>query len=263
LLGRLPLVEIAVGIAFLWLSGGAVALMELGRRAGRRRVAQLGEGVLDGFGAVEGAVFALLGLLMAFTFSAAASRFEARRDLIVREANAIGTAYLRLDVLPAAAQPRLRRLFGQYVDARLAVYQRIDQLQRPVDATAHVAAIQAEIWNETVAACRASDAPQTMVVVLPAMNDMFDITTTRAVALRTHLPVLVLVLLVLLILVCAALAGYGMARVPARSVGHMIAFAAILTVTVYVILDYEFPRFGLINVDALDSLITDLRKNMP
>ena len=61
-----------------------------------------------------------LGLLIAFTFSGATSRFEARRHLLTEEANAIGTAYLRLDLLPATAQPELRRMMRAYVDARMA-----------------------------------------------------------------------------------------------------------------------------------------------
>jgi len=69
------------------------------------------EGARAGAGAVEGSVFGLLGLLIAFTFSGAAFRFDARRQLAVEETNAIGTAYLRLDLLPADKQPALRDSF--------------------------------------------------------------------------------------------------------------------------------------------------------
>jgi hypothetical protein len=98
-----------------------VACLEIGRRVGVRRAARDGEAARAGAGVVEGAVFALLGLLVAFTFSGAAARFDQRRALIVEEANAIGTAYLRLDLLPAAAREELRESFRRYVDARLAV----------------------------------------------------------------------------------------------------------------------------------------------
>lgn len=90
---------------------GIILLLELGRKLGRRRRGQDGEGAGAGLGVVEGAVFTLMGLLVAFTFSGAASRFDLRRQLIVEEANAIGTAWLRLDLLPAEAQPGLRELF--------------------------------------------------------------------------------------------------------------------------------------------------------
>ena len=76
----------------------------------------------DGLRAVEAALFALMGLMLGFAFAGAVSRLDARRELIVREANAIGTAYLRVDLLPAAAQPELRQLFRRYLEARMRVY---------------------------------------------------------------------------------------------------------------------------------------------
>src|SRR5258705_11800705 len=87
-----------------------VLFLELGRRIGIRRIAVDAEGVKEGSGAVEAAVFGLLGLLLAFTFSGAAERFDTRRHLIVEGANAIGTAYLGMDLLPAEEQPPLRDL---------------------------------------------------------------------------------------------------------------------------------------------------------
>ena len=88
-----------------------LAFQELGRRLGVSRAAHDPEGARAGAGVVDGAIFALLGLLIAFTFSGAASRFDHRRALIVEEANAIGTAYLRVDLLPAAAQAEMRDSF--------------------------------------------------------------------------------------------------------------------------------------------------------
>ena len=90
-------------------------LLEVGRRIGARRLAEDPMGAAAGVGTVEGAVFALFGLLIAFTFSGAAARFDTRRQLIIEETNAIGTAYLRLDLLPVDAQPGLREKFRRYV----------------------------------------------------------------------------------------------------------------------------------------------------
>ena len=94
------------------LFAGMLVLLEIGRRLGLRRLALDSEAVRAGFGVVEGAIFALMGLLIAFTFSEAASRFDTRRQLVVEEANAIGTAYLRLDLLSASAQPHCARVSG-------------------------------------------------------------------------------------------------------------------------------------------------------
>jgi len=90
---------------------GMLILAEVGRRIGMRRLAQDPEGAEAGVGVVDGAVIALVGLLIAFTFSGAAARFDTRRQLIVEETNDIGTAYLRLDMLPVDAQPALREKF--------------------------------------------------------------------------------------------------------------------------------------------------------
>src|SRR5262245_47909853 len=103
----------------IFLAAGMLVLFEVGRRLGRRRRARDPEGAREGFAPIDGAIFGLLGLLVAFTFSGATSRFDTRRDLIVEEANDIGTAYLRLDLLPAPAQPPLRELFRRYTDSRL------------------------------------------------------------------------------------------------------------------------------------------------
>src|SRR5215475_7969280 len=94
---------------------GMLLLLEVGRRIGLRRIAEEAEGARAGVTAVEGAVFGLLGLLIAFTFSGAASRFDTRRQLIVEETNAIGNAYLRLDLLPTDTQPALRDSFRRYL----------------------------------------------------------------------------------------------------------------------------------------------------
>jgi len=92
---------------------GIVVCVEVGYRLGRRRSEELAH---VGIGAIEAAVFALLGLLLAFSFAGGNSRLDTRRQLIIEEANAIGTAYLRLDML-AADQPEMRRLFREYLDA--------------------------------------------------------------------------------------------------------------------------------------------------
>ena len=98
--------EIAAGTLFAaGLFIGMAVLLELGRRLRRHHRLRHGDSAGEGVGAIEGAVFGLMGLLLAFTFSGAASRFEGRRQLIVDEANAIGTAYLRLDLLPSAPRP--------------------------------------------------------------------------------------------------------------------------------------------------------------
>ncbi len=242
------------------LFAGMLLLQEAGRRLGVRRLAKDPEGARAGLGAVEGAIFGLMGLMVAFTFSGAAARFDTRRHLIVEEANAIGTAYLRLDLLPAEAQPKLRELFRRYLDARLEAYERLPDLAAARETLARSIALQDEIWSGSVEAGRG--APQATMLLLPALNAMIDITTTRTVALQTHPPLVIFAMMGLLALVCSLLAGYAMAGGKSRSLFHSFGFALVLTLTVYVILDLEFPRIGLIRIDAADKVLRDARQSM-
>ena len=237
-------------------------LLEVGRRLGMRRMAVETERERVGLVTVETAIFALLGLLVAFTFSGAASRYEARRVLIVQEANAIGTAYLRLDLLPAAAQPSLREKFRRYVEARLAAYQDVRDLEAVYAYLARATSLQQEIWSGAVAALREVP-PSASLLLLPALNEMIDITTTRLIAARTHTPPVILAGLALLSLFCSVLAGYGLAGGKPMSMAlHMIGFALVLTATIYVILDLDHPRVGFIRVEFADQALVDVLAGM-
>ncbi|MGH7676641.1 MAG: DUF4239 domain-containing protein [Gemmatimonadales bacterium] len=243
------------------LLGGTLLCLEIGRRVALARPPRSAGGGPE-TGAVEAAMFALLGLLIAFTFSGAAQRFDARRHLIVEEANAIGTAYLRLDLLPGPAQPALRDLFRRYVDTRLAVYRALPDLDAARAELGRAAALQGEIWTQAVAAAQGAPTTAPAMLLLPALNAMIDITTTRTMATRMHVPSLVFVLLGVLALVCAFLAGYGMAASPSRSWVHSLTFALVLTAAIYVIVDFEYPRLGLLRVDAFDQVLVDVRASM-
>ena len=238
-----------------------VAMLELGRRIGLRRAAREGESA--GTGALAGAVYGLLALLIAFTFSGATSRFDQRRHLVVEEANAIGTAYLRVDVAPPAAQPVLRDSFRRYLDARIGAYRKLPDVAATRAELDRATRIQGEIWRHAVAACRMPDShPSLTMLLLPALNQMIDITTTRTVATQIHPPVVIFVMLVLLALVAAVLAGHDLGRGDGRRWLHMLGYAAILSVTVYIIVDIEFPRLGFIRVDAIDQVLVELRASM-
>lgn len=246
----------------LLLAGGLfialLAFLEVGRRIGLASKAK--DGKEPAAGAVDAAVYGLLGLLIAFTFSGAAARFEARRHLIIEEANAIGTAYLRLDMLPAEAQAALKEKFRQYVDSRLKSYQKLPDIEAAKAEHQVSLALQAEIWTGAVVASKAAAPQPAAMLLLPALNQMIDITTTRLVTMQIHPPSIVFVMLIVMALLSALLAGYSMAGSQSRM--HMLVFAAILAITVYVIIDLEYPRLGFIRIDAADQLLTEVRQGM-
>jgi hypothetical protein len=241
---------------------GMLALLEAGRRLGVRWQRADPEGAHDGTRAVEGAVFGLLGLLVAFSFSGAMIRFDARRHMIVEEANAIATAYLRVEALPPEAQPALRTLFRRYLDARLSAYEKLPDLTAARAELARATTIQGELWTQAVASTRATEAQASGRFLLSALSNMFEIATRRTMATQLHPPLVVFALLFALGLGCSVLAGYGMARGQKRKWPHMIAFAAVTSLTVYLILNLEYPRLGLIRVDAFDQVLIEVRERM-
>ena len=213
-------------------------------------------------GAVEGAVFGLLGLLIAFTFSGAAARFDARRQLIVDESNCIGTAYLRISLLPDEAQPPLRELFRHYVDSRLETYKKLPDMTAAKAELEHSLQLQQAIWTNAIAACRSASSPPPTMLLLPAINQMIDISSTRLAATQRHPPFTVFLMLGGLALVAAFLAGDGMAGSKRRIWTHSAGFAVIVALTAYVTLDLEFPRFGFIRLDRSDQILVEVRQSM-
>ncbi|HUN68853.1 MAG TPA: DUF4239 domain-containing protein [Burkholderiales bacterium] len=242
---------------------GILLCLTLGRMIGRRALARYGEAGQPNIGSLESAVFALMGLLIAFTFSGALSRFDARRAQAVDEANAIGTAYLRIDLLPAAAQPKLREAFREYTDARIATYKKLADAAAARLEVARSQRLQSEIWAQSVAAARLPDGrPSAEMLMVPALNQMFDITTVRFAATQIHPPTIVYAMLIGLALAAALLAGYQSAGDKTRDWVHQIGFAAIVSFTVYVILDIEYPRLGWVRLDAIDQVLVNVRAGM-
>jgi len=238
-------------------------LVELGRQIGARRIAADPEGARAGVGPFEGALFALLGLLLAFTFYGASARFDTRRQLIVDETNAISAAYLRLDVLAAEDAAWLRDALRRYLDERINMYRRFRDADAARRMLGAANAMQGEIWRRALTASRAPGAlPAAPALLLPALNVMFGVTTTRSLATEMHPPRTIYVMLFGIALASAMLAGFNMGGARSRSWLHMVLFAAAVSTAIYVIVDMEYPRFGLIRVDALDQALVDLRQSM-
>jgi hypothetical protein len=236
---------------------GMVATQIAGHRYGLRRGGDELFGSSEGTAAVEAALYALLGLFVAFTFSGASDRLEARRQLIVEEANAIGTAYLRLDLLPAGDQPLLRGEMRHYLESRLAFYDRLLDFRAATAERQHADEIEQQIWSHALdAAARAPDTRATLLV-LPSLNAMFDAAGKRYAALRMHLPVAIFIQLLLIALVCGFFAGIGMSKRKRPSYLHMVMFAGVIAVTAYVILNLEYPRVGFGRLRALDIILRE------
>jgi hypothetical protein len=238
-------------VSALLLLPAMLVLLALGRRLRRRN------GSVVESSSIEGAVFALFGLLLAFTFSGAIARYDTHRQLLVEESNDIGTAYLRLDLLPLQAQPGLRQLFRDYTSTRLHLYDTVSP-----EVTPQTTQLQRQIWQQSLAAAASPGASADATkLLLPALNDMIDITATRQNAFYMHPPAIVFFLLYAFSCGAAFIAGYGMTA-SGRSWFYMIALAAAVTATVYTTLEIEYPRQGLIRLTDTDKTLIDLRDSM-
>lgn len=244
------------------LFGGVLVCMRLGWRVGRNRLHAFGEDGHAGLGAIDGAVFGLMGLLIAFTFTGAASRFNDRRDLVTQHVNAIGTAWLRLDLLAEPEREKARDGFRRYVDTQMEIVRNVGEPAKARDGIARLSSIQQEIWETLVHAARTDKSLPLAQVVLPPANEMFDLSTTRLMAAQQHPPPAVFVMLGILVLVSGLLAGYGMAKAERQSALHLLGFATILAISVYIILDIEYPRLGLVRIDSFDQALIELRATM-
>src|SRR6266576_1555446 len=219
---------------------GMLIMLEVGRRLAVRRRSKEVDGERSNLGPIEGAVFALFGLLMAFTFSGAASRFNEKRRLIAEEANTIETAYLRLHLEPDT-EPKVQDLFRRYLDSRIETYRKMPDMKAMTLEMGNSKKVQGQIWTEAVAATRVpSSHPAAGWLLLPALNNMIDITTTRTMTLQMHPPRIIYALLFGLGLICSLLAGYRMATGLRRSWLRILGFTVITVIVVYVVLDIEY-----------------------
>lgn len=244
---------------FLGMLGCAV----FGRHMGRKRLALEGANSITGAGVVESAIFAVWGLLLAFTFSGAGSRFDLRRGLVAQEVNAIGTAYLRLDLVnKEESREELKGLFRDYVDQRLQTFNQGADFDAYAQALSEASRMQSNIWKKAELATRDGAQSAPAMLLMGSLNEMIDIVTTRDAAMRMHPPTVIFGLIFLVSLVCALFAGYSLTSVNRFNYIHLLGFILVNVVIVYVILDMEFPRLGLIRVDDIDQLMVRLRQSM-
>lgn len=246
----------------LILFAGMLLLLEAGRRWGQQSKPEELAGARAGLGAIDAAVFSLLGLLVAFSFSGAAMRFDARRQLSVQESNCIGTAWLRIDALPSENQPELRDLFRQYVDARLQVAAVMPDLEAAHAVLKHCSELQSAIWTYALNASQVSSTPVSGMLLLPALNQMFDIASTRTATAYIHPPLIIFAMLIILSLASALMAGHEMAGAKRRSWLHVIGLAAAVSAAVFIIVDLEYPRAGLIRLNSTERSLQELRQSM-
>ena len=211
-----------------------------------------------GIGPTEGSLLGLTALLLSFTFGMSATKFETRRQQIVSEANDIGTTVLRCDMYSDSDRNLLRADLKNYLETRIdyyAVGRNEDLIKNSLERADSISKI---IWSRATKLSRDLNNRVASEQMIPSLNSMIDVVTTREAARRASVPKMILTVLCLLILVSAFLSGYGSKSLERNKV-LVFAFAFITTLALYLVVDLDKPRQGFVNLNSTEELLVNLR----
>jgi hypothetical protein len=214
----------------------------------RKRTQQLRQDERHDFDTVRATTMTLLALIIGFTFSMAVMRYDQRKALEEGEANAIGTEYLRADILPGDISAQARELLRKYLDLRIAFYDNDDG--RTIDGD--TATSQAELWS-VVALAAAKQPTPPMALVVSGMNDVINAQGYTQAAWRNRIPIGAWMMMGLMAICCNLLVGYG-----ERRKGGWIVFIlpVVVSISFFLIADLDSPRGGAIRVHPENLLAT-------
>lgn len=235
-------------LSFLLMSFGAW----LGVRAVRRSGAP-SEEVRADFGVVRSAALTLLALVIGFSLSMAVGRYDQRKNYEEEEANAIGTEYLRADLLPPAQAANVRALLRQYIDLRIRFYQvgHGDELERINGMTAR---LQSRLWDAARTGASAQPNPVSALAVA-GMNDVINTQGYTQAAWWNRIPKSAWALMLAVGFTCNVLVGYG-ARSAKPSRVFLLTMPVIVSISFTLIADIDSPRNGIIRVQPQNLVST-------
>jgi hypothetical protein len=221
---------------------------EIGFRRGRAIKDELADIARSQLSTLQGAVIGLLALLLAFSFAMAESRFETRQSLVVGEANSIGTACLRAQLLPDPYRNEILNSLRGYLDDRID-YIRAEFDQVKLDQVIAQSATERTIlWTEAAAAVQKNPNSPIYALFISSLNDVFDLATKRDAAEKNHVPEIVLYLLFGVGAVAMGLVGIGTGVGDRRHPALTMSVAVLIALVIMVIMDLDRPRRGLIEV---------------
>jgi hypothetical protein len=249
----------------LWMViGGSIILFallaELGYRIGRRSREKIDADGKSYIGTIQGALLGLLALLLGFTFAMAMSRFDTRKSLMLEEANAIGTAYLRAQLYPESRRQDVADHFRRYVDVRLEFYRAGNDEKKIEEARKKTEKIHDQLWSFATAWGQEDSRSIPMGLFLESLNEVIDMHAKRLTAMKNHVPEIILILLYFVAMAAIGLLGYGCGVGGSRN--YLVTFLVpiVIAAVILVIFDLDRPRRGLIKV-SLQSMV-DLRQSL-
>jgi uncharacterized membrane protein (Fun14 family) len=249
----------------LVLIGLLLLTIEMGYRLGDRVQPGLNDSAKSPVLAISGAIFGLLALLLGFTFSMSLGRFDQRKQLVVQEANAIGTTYLRSKLFPEPHRSDVASLLRSYVDARLDFYNLRDDHGQFRNVIERTEKLQDDLWSQVVSVVKKDDRPVTTGLFIPALNEVIDLHAKRVAAMENHVPESVLLLLILVALLAAMLVGYGCGLAKRRHLLSTSIVALLIGIVIIAIIDLDRPTRGLIRVsqNSMSRLHDSMKHDAP
>jgi len=219
---------------------------ELGYRFGRRGRQTHNELTRTQIISIQAATLGLLALLLGFTFSMAISRFEYRKQMVVQESNAIGTAALRSQFLPTSRDEEVNKLFRRYVEIRLgSVLHTLQGSSGREQLDLEIRTIQRQLWRIASEAAEAEPRSIPLGMFTHAMNEVINIKSQRDIAVANHVPESVLLFLFAFAVLAAVVLGYGNGLVGGRIMSLTAAYCVIVGLAIMLIIDLDHPQQGL------------------
>src|SRR5208282_483076 len=207
----------------------------------RRRQGALDAELHEDFGIILGATLTLLGLLIGFSFSMASSRYDLRKTYEEAEANAIGTEYVRADLLPSPDAASVRALLRSYLDQRVLFYETQDDRHlQQINAT--TAQLQTELWSAARAPAAAQPTP-VVALAVSGMNDVLNSQGYTQAAWWNRLPRGAWVLMAAIAICCNLMIGYGVRRTHKEGI-LLFVLPLVVSVSFFFIADIDSPRSG-------------------
>jgi len=237
---------------------------EIGFRLGLRLYRLKDEARRCQISGVQNAILGVLGLLLGFTFAMEVTLYQNRRDLILQEANSIGTTFLRASLLPESHHASVQDLLRRYVNVRLDFYKAGNDVAKQTDAEQRAAEIQRELWVHAIQASKESPTP-IVATFINSLNETIDLDDTRLHALRTRVPGPVWLLVLGVAIGGCCTTGYAAGSSGARGSFSDVVLPLLIAVVITLIADIGRPRGGLIRINQqpMFDLQTNLSKEIP
>lgn len=242
---------------------GIIIFNELGFKIGQYVQARKDSEVKTLTGSIQASILGLLALLLGFTFSMSMQRFDNRSMALIDEANAIGTAILRVQLLPEQFQPEAKSLFQEYLDLRVKIG-RIDltEVEKRNSDNEKIINLQNQLWSLAVSAAEFDPRPVTTGAFINSLNEVIDSQGKRNALLQMQVPEIVLILLFFVFISSGGIMGYSAGLSGKRILAPIVLVSLLLTLIVFIIIDLDRPKRGVITVNqsAMVELLHNSKK---